>query len=68
MSEVVLNVSNMKCGGCVSSVEKALNALDGVDSVNVSLDDKRATITGTADPAFLAKVVTDAGYPAEVAG
>lgn len=67
MSKVVLNVSNMKCGGCVASVEKALATLEGVESVEVSLDDKTALISATTDPAVLAKAVTDAGYPAEVA-
>jgi copper chaperone CopZ len=67
MSKILLNVSGMKCGGCVANVEKALNAVSGIESVQVSLEQKSATVTGTADPAMLARVVTEAGYPAEVA-
>lgn len=68
MTEVVLNVANMKCAGCVATVEQALTSLEGVESVTVSLEDKKATVTGSADPAILAQAVTDAGFPAEVSG
>ena len=67
MAEIKLNISGMKCGGCVASVEKALQAEAGIESVAVSLDDACAVITGTADAANLAKAVTDAGFPAELA-
>ena len=68
MSKTVLNVSGMKCGGCVANVEKALQVLEGVETVDVSLENKTAIVTGSADPELLARAVTDAGYPAEVAG
>ena len=45
------------------SKEKALQAVEGVSDVNVSLDEKQATVT--ADPALaetLKKAVADAGY------
>ena len=67
MAEIKLNISGMKCGGCVASVEKALQAEAGIESVAVSLDDASAVITGAADAANLAKAVTDAGFPAELA-
>jgi len=57
----------MKCGGCVATVEQALRAQAGVESVEVSLENASALITGQADAAVLAKAVTDAGYPAEPA-
>ena len=38
------NITGMSCGGCRSSVEKALNAVDGVDAA-VSLNPPVATIT-----------------------
>ena len=67
MAEIKLNISGMKCGGCVSSVEKALHAEAGVESVAVSLDDACAVIIGSADADVLAKSVTDAGFPAQLA-
>ena len=68
MAEVTLSVAGMKCGGCVANVQKALAEVAGVESVAVSLEDKTAVIQGTVEPASLARAVTDAGYPAEVAG
>ena len=61
----LFNVQNMKCMGCVSAVKAAVEPLDGVTSVEVDLDAGRATVEGEFDPATIAKVITEAGYPAE---
>jgi copper chaperone len=66
MAEVTLKIEGMKCGGCVASVKQALEVIEGVESVEVSLEQHTATVRGTADPAILAEAVTSAGYPAEV--
>ena len=57
-----INIEGMMCMHCVGHVEKALKAIDGVGEVNVSLDDKCATVTGDVDNAVLTKAVIDAGY------
>jgi copper chaperone len=41
---VTLKVKGMTCGGCATSVEKALKATDGVESVRVSFERGRAVI------------------------
>jgi len=64
VDSITLNVANMKCAGCVSSVEQALLAVEGVESAKVSLDDKNAIISGTAEISALMKATTDAGFPA----
>ena len=61
-----INIEGMMCMHCVGHVEKALKAIEGVGEVNVSLDDKCATVTGNIDNSVLTKAVTDAGY--EVTG
>ncbi|RTZ61669.1 MAG: copper-binding protein [Gammaproteobacteria bacterium] len=61
-------VSNMKCGGCVANVKKALEGAAGIDSVEVDLEKAEATVTGDADAGIIAKIITDAGYPAQVKG
>jgi len=69
MSETMkFSVSNMKCGGCVANVKKALEGVDGVDNVEISLEDAEAVVTGSADAQTIAGIITDAGYPAEVRG
>ena len=65
MTEVKLTISGMKCGGCVASVEQALQSQADVESVDVDLENACAVITGQADADVLAKAVTDAGFPAE---
>lgn len=60
-----LKVTGMSCGGCVSSVTKALQAVNGVDDVSVSLDEGDVTVR--YDPqltsnALLKSAVVAAGY------
>lgn len=48
-----VGVDGMSCNHCKMSVEKALCALDGVQSAEVSLENKSCAITATVDPATL---------------
>lgn len=69
MQTATLNISGMTCGGCVRSVTKVLNALDGVVKADVSLDEKRAVVDYDAAKLNLdqlKRAVEEAGY--EVAG
>ena len=56
-------IDGMMCMHCAGSVEKALNALDGV-TAKVDLEQKCANVELTAPVAddVLARAVTDAGY------
>lgn len=59
-----LNITGMMCNHCVAHVKKALESVDGVSSVSVSLENNNATVTlaHPVDDATLAKAVTDEGY------
>lgn len=59
-----LNITGMMCNHCVAHVKKALESVDGVSSVNVSLENNNATVTlaHPVDDATLVKAVTDEGY------
>lgn len=64
MAHKVINIEGMMCKHCQASVTKALQAIEGVEAVDVSLENKNATIScseGVTDDA-LRKAVTDAGY------
>ena len=37
MDSIQLSIKGMKCGGCVSTVEKLLNNSDGIANVSVNL-------------------------------
>ncbi len=58
-----LYIDGMMCNHCKAHVEKALSSVGGVDSVEVSLENKSAVVKGKdLDEAVLVKAVTDAGY------
>lgn len=63
-----LKVTGMSCGHCVRAVEKALGALPGVEAVQVSLEEGKATVQGNADTQAMIAAVKEEGYGAEVAG
>ena len=57
-----MSIEGMMCQHCVAHVTKALTEVPGVTSVNVSLENKNAVVTGSADDKALIDAVTDAGY------
>jgi Cu+-exporting ATPase len=60
----VLKVEGMSCGHCKMAVEKALMAVDGVESAVVDLAGKTAEVTlaKEVENEVLSKAVTNAGY------
>ena len=57
-------IEGMMCNHCTAHVQKALEALDGVESVEVSLEDKKAVLTlkNDVDNSVIMNAVKDAGY------
>lgn len=68
--QIVLKIEGMTCGGCVRSVEKALDQVAGVTSTRVDLAQGQATVDAEngVDPAAIVAAVEDAGYDASIAG
>lgn len=69
MQNIILNINGMHCSGCVKTVERVLQALNGVTRVEVSLDNACATIH--YDPSQIAvnkliDVVENAGFDAHL--
>lgn len=60
----VLDIEGMMCQHCVAHVNKALSGIEGVEAVEVSLENKNAAVTLAADvsDSVLVKAVVDAGY------
>ena len=68
MKLLVLAVEGMRCDGCAGTVREALAEVAGVESVDVTLEEKRARVTvaeGTPD-AELIGAVAAAGYEVSV--
>jgi len=63
-----LSLSGISCAGCVSSIETALNNVEGVASASVNFAEHTATIEGDAPVATLLRAVSDAGYAAAELG
>lgn len=62
--QIQLALEGVSCAGCVSRIEKALQAVDGIESVAVNLADRTAQVDGTANVETLIQSVKDAGYGA----
>lgn len=57
-------VEGMSCGHCTARVQKALEAVEGVASVEMSLEEKSAVVALDREVSeeALEKAVTEAGY------
>jgi copper chaperone len=65
MQTTVLKVKGMTCEGCVRSVRKVLESIQGVSGAEVSLEKAQATVTydpAKVDTDRMREAVTDAGY------
>lgn len=65
LDTIELKIEGMDCGHCVSTVERAVRAIPGVDAVKVSLADNNAVVR--LDPAKTSRdavfrAVEDAGF------
>ena len=60
------NVTGMSCAACQARVEKAVSAVEGVESCAVSLLTNSMGVSGSADSAAIIKAVCDAGYGASL--
>lgn len=65
-TEIRLSILGMRCAGCVSAIEGALTAVEGVSAVSVNFADHTATIQGSADPKALKQAAKEAGFDAAV--
>lgn len=63
-----ISIEGMMCGHCVAHVTKALEGMNGVEKAEVSLENKNAVVTLSADVSdkALSATIVDAGY--EVVG
>ena len=66
----VIHIEGMTCGGCVKSVQDVVGSLKGVDSIEVSLEDKQGTVSFDDDVVSLSRIaetIEDAGFDVAVA-
>ncbi|KAG1249563.1 hypothetical protein G6F68_013254 [Rhizopus microsporus] len=66
---VTLSVLGMTCSSCVRSITNACEALEGVEDVRVSLEEKKATIkydSLTTTPKEIINTIKDGGFDAAI--
>lgn len=62
--DYMIEVENVKCGGCASTIEKTLLGVSGVAAVDVEIADGRITVQADSDLRDgLVAVLLKAGYP-----
>lgn len=65
METTTLRIKGMTCMGCVASVKRVLQGVDGVKAVDVSLEQGLASLqydSAVVNPARFKAAVEDAGY------
>ncbi len=65
METIQLNIEGMTCNGCVNSVTNVLQKIPGVNSAEVSLEQKRATLIynpAQSNPDQFKAAIEDAGF------
>ncbi len=64
MKEVELKIEGMTCMHCVNTVKRALQGVEGVSEVDVSLEEKRAYVRLEKEVPYqtLKKAVEEWGY------
>lgn len=62
-----LNVPDMTCGHCASTVTKVVKSVDAAAEVAIDLPSHTVTIGSLVDPAKFTSAMDEAGYPARSA-
>lgn len=64
--KTALSISGASCQGCAKKIRHALEPLTGsTERVEVNLEDQTVALPENVDTAEAARIVTEAGYPAE---
>lgn len=61
-SDKILKIEGMTCNHCVMNVEKAIKSVNGVEKVEISLNEKIAKINGDFDIEEVKKNIESVGY------
>ncbi len=65
MERIELKVEGMTCGGCVNSVQNALNRRNGISSATADLDSGIVTVdfdSGIIQQSIISASITEAGF------
>lgn len=57
-----VQIEGMSCNHCVAHVKEALMALNGIEVIEVNLENKYALISGDASEQAIKEAIDEAGY------
>lgn len=69
MKQIKIKIDGMTCGGCVSSVQKALQVVVGVEAISVSLEDGLAVVAydeSNCDVPAIVEAIEEAGFDTQL--
>lgn len=69
LATAIIQIEGMTCGGCAASVRQALAKREGVNSVEVSLEEKQAVVIydpAKVTPEHLADAINQTGFKAKL--
>lgn len=62
--KTTLQIENLKCGGCAATIKKGILTIDGVENVDVNLEESSVSITSTKNNLQEVKIkLSKLGYP-----
>ena len=64
--DIELNVPGISCKHCKMTIEQELRKIEGVDEVNVSVDDKLVQVNGNINESVIIEGIEKAGYSVEI--
>ncbi len=70
MKSITLNIPEISCGHCTSSIENALKNLAGINTVSTSVENKSATVEfaeETINETAIIEAIDGIGFTATVA-
>jgi len=62
---MTINILNLKCNGCASTIKKGLLSIEGIDTVEVTLESSEIKINEVSEAIFtnVKKKLSNMGYP-----
>lgn len=61
--ELIFEVENIKCGGCINSIKTALLKIENVEEVTIDKDIDTIFVNGNADRLTIIAKLNELGYP-----
>ncbi|KAJ9540246.1 hypothetical protein OSB04_026752 [Centaurea solstitialis] len=65
MSQTVVLKVGMSCGGCVGAVKRVLGNMEGVETFDIDLEQKKVTVIGNVEPDAVLQTVSKTGKKTE---